>query len=262
MSTKQTVLITGASGGIGLELAKEFARNGHDLVLVARNKQKLDEVSAEIAGQYGVDSRSIAKDLSLPHASDEIYRQLQQDDIDVGILINNAGFGAFGLFSDLEWKTEFELLQVNIVALTHLTKMCVKDMVQRRSGKILNVASMAAFLSGPLMAVYYASKAYVLHFSEAIDNELKGTGVSVSVLCPGPTQTGFQKRADMEDSRLVAGRKIMSARRVAEIGYRGLMSGKAIIIPGFGNKLVAQGPRFVPRSFATKTVREAQERRR
>ncbi len=259
---RQTALITGASGGIGLELAKVFARHRHDLVLVARNGQKLEEEKVNLTRQFGVVVRTIQQDLSLASASASIKERLRTDGVEIGILVNNAGFGAFGLFNELEWRTEFEMMQVNMVALTHLTKLFLKDMLDRKDGRILNVASTAAFVPGPLMAVYYASKAYVLHFSEAIANELKGTGVSVSVLCPGPTGTGFQKRAVMEDSRLASGRKIMSAERVAERGYKGLMAGKTIIVPGWGNTLIAEAHRVSPRFLLAAITRMAQERKK
>lgn len=177
----------------------------------------------------------------------------------VEALVNNAGFTIFGLFTETDLQTELDLLQVNVVALTALTKLFVKDMVTRKSGRVLNLASTAAFEPGPLMAVYYASKAYVLSFSEAIANELRGTGVTVTALCPGPTSTGFQKRGDMEDSRLVQGR-IGDARSVALAGYRGLMAGKTVVIPGFGNKLVPWLVRLSPRSMVPRVVRRMQER--
>ena len=262
MGNQPAALITGASSGIGLELAKVFARHGHDLVLVARNKQKLDELGLELGGGHGVFVKTIQKDLSDSHAPEEIYDLLKRDWINVGIVVNNAGFATYGLFNEIEMKPELEMLHVNIIALTHLTKLFLKDMVKEGTGRILNVASTAAFQPGPLMAAYYASKAYVLHFSEAISNEVKGSGVTVSVLCPGSTATGFQKRADMEESRLIAGKNIMSARTVAEYGYKGLMAGKTIIIPWWGSKVVVQLNRLVPRSFAVRAIRAIQERRK
>jgi uncharacterized protein len=255
------VLITGASGGIGLELANVFAQHGHHLLLVARNKQKLDELGERLAHQWGISVRTIQKDLSVDDSAQEVYAAVTAESLPVDILVNNAGFATFGYFVEIEPRDELEELHVNIVTLTHLTKLFLKDMVTRGRGRILNVASTAAFQPGPLMSVYYASKAFVLFFSEALANEVKGTGVSVSVLCPGPTKTGFQGRAAMEDSRLVAGRRLMDARTVAEHGYRGLMSGKAIIIPGLLNKLGAQGYRFLPRRAIVTTMREIQKRK-
>lgn len=256
---KQTVLITGASGGIGYELAKVFAREGYNLVLVARSEQKLAETAADLGGKHQVTVKVIVKDLAGPMAPDEIYAELRRESIAIDILVNNAGFATYGPFVELDLAKELEMLQLNVVALTHMTKLFLTDMLARRAGKILNVASTAAFQPGPLMAVYYASKAYVLSFSEAIANELRGTGVMVTALCPGPTQSGFQARARMEDSRLLTS-GVMDAETVAWAGYRGLMAGKTVIIPGLRNRLLALAPRFTPRRMTTEIVRRAQER--
>lgn len=254
----KTTLITGASGGIGYELAKVFAQNKHNLVLVARSEQKLHQIAQDFQQKYGVTVKVLAKDLTKTTAPDELYQELKQEDIQIDILVNNAGFATYGFFHELDLNEELQLLQLNIVALTHLTKLFVKDMVKRRSGKILNVASTAAFQPGPLMAVYYASKAYVLSFSEAIANELKDKGVTITALCPGPTESGFQKRAAMEDSKLVKDQKIMDAATVAEIGYQALQNDKTVVIPGFKNKVLAMAPRFVPREMTTQLVRNVQ----
>jgi short-subunit dehydrogenase len=175
------------------------------------------------------------------------------------VLVNNAGFPVFGMFTETNLETELEMLQVNVVALTQLTKLFLKGMIERRYGRILNLASTAAFEPGPLMAVYYASKAYVLSFSEALANELRGTGVTVTTLAPGPTRTGFQKRGQLEDSRLVQG-QIADAHSVALAGYRGLMAGKTLVIPGFANKLIPWIVRVSPRGVVTRVVRRMQER--
>ncbi|MDJ0615773.1 MAG: SDR family oxidoreductase [Calothrix sp. MO_192.B10] len=255
-----TALITGASGGIGYELGRIFAKDKYNLVLVARNEAKLTQIANDFRTKFGITVTIIIKDLSLATAPEEIFNQLQQENIIVDVLVNNAGFGMYGLFQDTDLSTELQMLQVNVVCLTHLTKLLLKDMVKQGSGKILNVASTAAFQPGPLMAVYYATKAYVLSFSEAIANELEGTGVSVTALCPGPTKSGFQQRAAMEDSKMVKDRKIMDAKTVAQIGYRGLMSGKTVVIPGIKNQLLAQSIRFTPRKLVTKIVRGMQEK--
>lgn len=176
------------------------------------------------------------------------------------MLVNNAGFATYGLFSETNRETELQMMQVNIVCLTHLTKLFLSDMLKQREGKILNIASTAAFQPGSLMAVYYATKAYVLSFSEAIANELQGTGVTVTALCPGPTESGFQKRADMEQSKLVSDQKIMDAETVAKIGYRGLMNNQTVVIPGLKNQLLAQSVRVTPRKMVTKIVRKMQEK--
>jgi uncharacterized protein len=255
----KTALVTGASGGLGYELARLFARDGYDLVLVARSSQKLDAVAGELVKKHGIAARVIVKDLSEPAAADEIYAELERDGIPVDVLVNNAGFTVFGPFAETDLAREQELMQVNIVALTRLTKHFIPGMLKKGAGKILNVASTAAFQPGPLMAVYYASKAYVLYFSEALAEELRDTGVTVTALCPGPTATGFQKRGNMEDSRLVAGRKIMDARTVARAGYRALMRGQTIVIPGRSNWIFAEAIRFMPRKMVTRVVSRAQE---
>jgi uncharacterized protein len=255
----KTALITGASGGIGYELALLFAQDGFDCVLVARSKDKLDELAARLESEFRVKTLVIAKDLSKPTAVDEIYEQVTAASIAVDVLVNNAGFPVFGLFTETDLDAELEMLQVNVVALTALTKLFAKPMVARRDGRILNLGSTAGFAPGPLMAVYYASKAYVLSFSEALANELEGTGVSVTCLAPGATRTGFQKRGVMEDSRLVQG-QIADAASVARAGYQGLMARKTLVVPGFTNKLVPLVVRLSPRGMVARVVRRAQER--
>jgi short-subunit dehydrogenase len=255
----KTALITGASGGIGYELALLFARDGYGCILVARSQDKLQELAKRLEGEHAVKTLVLGKDLSRPTAVDEIYEEVTAASMQVDVLVNNAGFPVFGLFNETDLEAELEMLQVNVVALTALTKLFLKGMVERRAGRILNLASTAAFLPGPLMAVYYASKAYVLSFSQALSNELRGTGVTVTALSPGPTRTGFQMRGAMEDSRLVQG-QIADAASVALAGYRGLMAGKTIVIPGFSNKLIPWVVRLSPRGVVTRVVRRMQER--
>ncbi|MBE9007236.1 SDR family oxidoreductase [Fortiea sp. LEGE XX443] len=257
--SKKTALITGAASGIGYELAYIFARNNYNLVLVDRNAIKLTEVSEKFQQEFAIIVKNIVKDLALSTAPEEIFRELQQANIQVDALVNNAGFGTYGLFNETNLNTELEMLQVNLVCLTHLTKLFLKDMVKQGEGKILNVSSAAAFQPGPLMAVYFATKAYVLSFSEAIANELEGTGVTVTVLCPGSTVSAFHERTGMADSNLVKNKKMMDAETVAQIGYDALMKGKTVVIPGFINKLLAKSVRFVPRQLVTKIVRSMQE---
>jgi hypothetical protein len=257
----KTALITGASSGLGLEFSKLLARDGYNVVIVARDRQKLEQVAGDLAGQYKVEARVLVKDLSAAEAAQEIYDELQRDSVVVDVLINNAGFALYGPFVETDLDTEVRMIGTNITALTILSKLFARDMVKRRRGRILNVASTAAFAPGPLMAVYYATKAYVLSFSEALANELKGTGVTVTALCPGPVETGFQQRAQMEESRLVAGRKIADAGSVAAAGYRAMRKGQTLIIPGLSNQLQALAGRFAPRTTLAAVVRRMQERR-
>ena len=246
---RPTALITGASTGIGYELAKVFAKNGYDLVLVARGEAQLQKVAAECESLGTIAARVLVKDLSLPGAPVEIYEQLRRDNLRVDVLVNNAGFGTYGPFATIDAAANLELLQVNVMALTHLTRLYLPEMIARGSGRIMNVASTAAFLPGPYMATYYASKAYVLHFSEAVAKEVAGMGVTVTALCPGPVITQFQKRAGIEASRLFRS-GAMDATTVALVGYRGLMRGKRIVIPGAANVLAAKSVRFIPRRLA------------
>jgi len=256
-----TALVTGASSGIGYELAKLFARDGYGLVLVARDRQRLVRTADEFNRSFGIDVRIIAKDLSSPTAAEEILKELQQSSVRIDVLVNNAGYGVYGPFAETDSAEELGMIQTNLVSLTQLTKELLTPMVKRGSGKILNVASTAAFQPGPLMAVYYASKAYLLSFSEALANELQGSGVTVTVLCPGPTVTEFQKRARMERSKHFSWAGPLNADRVARIGYRGMMKGKTVVIPGLINKLLAFSVRFSPRKMVTWIVRRMQEER-
>lgn len=258
-SYKKTALITGAASGIGYELARIFAHDNYNLVLVDRNQLKLIEIVTEFQEKFNISLKIISKDLSRSTSPEEIFTELQQESINVDVLVNNVGFGTYGLFNETSLNDELEMLQVNLVCLTHLTKLFLKNMVKQGEGKILNVASSAAFQPGPLMAVYFATKAYVLSFSEALANELEGTGVTVTVMCPGTTESAFHERTGMADSKLIKKKNMMDAQTVAEIGYRGLMKGKTIVIPGLENKIMAKIVRFIPRSLVTKIVRKMQE---
>jgi short-subunit dehydrogenase len=247
-----TALITGASGGIGLELARVFAENGYALVLIARSRDRLVEIAADLKP---TPVQVLAKDLALVGAAEGVFREVPK----VDVLVNNAGYGVYGPFLGNPLDEELGMMQLNMTALVALTKLYLPGMVASKSGKILNVASTAAFQPGPLMAIYYATKAFVLSFSEAIGNELEGTGVSVTALCPGPTATGFQARTKLENSRLFKRMKVMDARTVAEAGYRALMAGKPMVVPGLTNKLLALSVRVSPRSMVTKIARVMQE---
>ncbi len=257
----KTALITGASSGIGYELAKLFARDGYRLVLVARNREKLDEFAVELRKKFQATVKVLAKDLASPRAPDEIFIELEQESVWIDVLVNNAGFGVHGFFSQTPLEEELEMLQVNVTSLTHLTKLFLRPMVKRGEGGILNVASTAAFQPGPLMAVYYATKAYVLSFSEALAEELRGTGVSVTCFCPGATLTGFQKRAGIEGIRLLKLVDIPDAEMVARAGYRAFKAKKRVFIPGFFNNLFAFGVRWVPRGLVMRLVKSLQDSR-
>jgi short-subunit dehydrogenase len=254
------VLITGASGGFGADFAKQFAQAGFNVILVARSKDKLEKLAGDLRQQHGVETKVIACDLSIPGASKEIYEELEREGRALYGLVNNAGFTVFGRFNETDFKAEQELMQVNMIVLTELTKYFLPGMVKRGEGRILNVASTAAFFPGPLMAAYYASKAYVLSFSEALASELEGTGVTVTALCPGPTATGFQQRGAMEDSKLVKGKKLMDSTTVVKIGYEALMKGKTVVVPGFQNRMQVLVPRFLPRKMVATMVKNAQGR--
>jgi len=257
----QTALITGASTGIGYELARIFAARGYHLVVVARDEQKLGALAELVTRQHGTKVAVIPQDLSSPSAAEQVAQALARHGLAVDVLVNNAGIGLYGEFARGDWAAQQQLLQLNIMTLAHLTRLLLPSMIERRQGKILNIASTAAFQPGPLMALYYASKAFVLSFSEAIANELAGTGVTVTALCPGPTTTEFQRKAGVEHTRLMSGR-IMDARHVAQAGFDGLMAGKAIVVPGFRNRLLVWLVRLMPRSFVVRVVRGIQEERR
>jgi hypothetical protein len=258
----QTALVTGASGGIGLDLARLLAEDGFGLVLVARSAQKLRDLCLELGQKHDVTARALPADLADPKASEAIWAALQKDQVELDILVNNAGYGVFGRFaSETDTRLELEMIQVNVTALTHLTKLVLPGMLKRGRGRIMNVASTAAFLPGPLMAVYYATKAYVLSISEALANELEGTGVTVTVLCPGPTTTGFQKAANMQDSGLMKSPLKMDSLTVARAGYAGMLDGAVLVVPGIQNKIMTQSVRVTPRALVRKLVRLYQDRR-
>jgi short-subunit dehydrogenase len=258
---RQTALITGGSGGIGLEIAKVLARKGFDLVLAARNRDALEAAAGQIEGKHDVSVHVFAADLRRREAPEEIFDFLHNENIAVEVLVNNAGFGLGGEFAETELTRELEMIQVNIAALTHLTKLFLPAMIKRRSGRILNVASTAAFQPGPLMAVYYATKAYVLSFSEALAEELRNSGVTVTALCPGPTRTDFADVAQVGSSRLFSAFGVADAADVASFGVSAMLHGRRVAIPGLRNKIIAQANRFAPRAVTAKVARMAQEAR-
>lgn len=238
----RVALVTGGSGGIGLELAHLLAQAGYDLVLVARNALKLDGAAKVVSSKFGVNVKPIALDLSQPDSADVLTSSVPACDV----LVNNAGFANSGAFASIDAAAVNEELQLDVVALTKLTRRYLPGMLERSDGKILNVASTAGFVPGPGMAVYYAAKAYVLSFSEALAEEVRGSGVSVTCLCPGATDTGFQGRAGIERSPLIR-LGMADAAKVAKAGFEGLMRGKPVVVPGFTNKLVAFSPKISPR---------------
>ncbi len=257
----KTALITGASNGIGYELSKVHAEKGGDLILVARSKDKMVELKTELEENHGVKVFIIGKDLSVPGSAKEVYEEVGAMGLTVDYLINNAGFGDYGLFSDSDWDKQERMINLNITTLAHLTWLYLPEMIKRRSGRILNLASTASFQPGPTMSVYFASKAFVLNFSEAINNEVKEFGVTVTALCPGATHSGFQAAAAMQDSRLFEGNNFPSSREVAEYGYRSMEKGKAVAIHGLKNTLMANAVRFAPRSVVVKAARRVQSKK-
>jgi len=250
----KTALITGASEGIGYELVKLFAKDGYDCVLVARNKQKMDQLAAEVEKNFGITTRVIAKDLSLPESAQEIFDELNAAGVPVDVLINNAGLGLCGDFAKSDMNMNMHLIQVNLLTLTKLTWLFLPGMLKRKSGKIMNVGSIASFAPSPNFALYNASKAYVLFFSEALREELKGTGVSVTCLCPGATATQWQARAGAVGIRLNKVR-IVDAKIVAETGYKGLMKGKRVVVPGLDNKITVLSSQLAPRAMILKVAK-------
>ena len=254
----KTALITGASGGIGLELARIHASKGDDLVLVARNGDRLAEVKSELESMYNVKVRFLVRDLSVSHAAKKVFDEVSNHRINIDYLINNAGYGDYGLFAESDWEKQEGMINLNITALAHLTRLFLPGMISRGGGKILNVSSLAAFTPGPTMSVYFATKAFVLSFSEALNNELKDKGITVTALCPGSTESKFHEVA-IGDPKLLRERKMMSASEVAQIGYNAMMMGKPVVIPGFKNAFVAFVSRFVPRETVVRSARKIQE---
>jgi len=247
-------LITGASAGIGHELSKVFAENGFNIVLVSRNKKKLEHIAGELESLYGIKAKVIAKDLCKPLAPQELYDEISADGIGIDVLVNNAGIGINGRFTDFNKEKIVDVIQLNITSLTILCRLFGTDMVKKRSGRILNVSSTAAFQAGPLMSSYYASKAYVQMLSEALNYEFGKDAVTVTALCPGPTQTEFFDRNDMAGANVANGPWMMKASDVAKAGFAGLMKGKMIVIPGFINKLLAFFVRFTPRKVTAAII--------
>lgn len=254
MNSPETVLITGASSGIGLELAKCFAADNSRLILVARSRDALEKLAAELRQKYKVETIILPADLSLPEAPRQIFDQLSAQKISADVLVNNAGFGLHDRFAALPLDRQLEIIKVNVQALTELTGLFLPGMLEKRAGGILNVGSVAGFVPGPNLAIYYASKAYVQSFSEALAEELDGTGVSVTVLCPGPTESNFGAVARGEKERVSQSKK-MTAEEVARYGHFAFRHKRVIAIPGFQNRLLVFMTRLLPRAFVRRAVK-------
>jgi short-subunit dehydrogenase len=242
----KTALITGASSGIGYEFSRLFAQEGCNLVLAARSADRLAEIARELTAVYPIKAEVVALDLSLPEAASQLFAEVKRRGLTIDVLINNAGFGQFGPYADSDWENQRHMIQLNVTTLAQLTRVFLAEMVQRKAGKILNVGSTGSFTPVPYMAVYAATKAFVLSFSEALSAELQGTGVTVTALCPGVTKTNFFQRAKSENMLL---RKFsqMEARDVARIGYRAMMKGRTRVVSGWFNKIMIASTRLAPR---------------
>ncbi|HZL09187.1 MAG TPA: SDR family oxidoreductase [Prolixibacteraceae bacterium] len=256
----KTALVTGAASGLGSEFSNLLANDSYDLILIDINENSLIETKQKIEKKYPVKVSILTYDLCKPKVADLIYQELKNKKIDV--LINNAGFGLFGFFSETEWEIEESMILLHVLTLTHLTKLILKDMVLNGSGKILNVSSLAAFQPGPMMSVYYATKAYILSFSEALANEVKGTGVTVTVLCPGQTKTNFENIAAVNSKSKVSKIKMFTAdaEAVARYGYNSMKEGKTTAIPGTVNKFTILISRHIPRKTTAFFIRKIQTR--
>ncbi|MDX1522724.1 MAG: SDR family oxidoreductase [Anaerolineae bacterium] len=259
MNTKKVALITGASSGIGKEFAHIHAEHGGDLVIVARREDKLNALKNEMENKHGVKVMVIAKDLTLPEAPSEIYDEVKQAGVEVNYLINNAGFGGRGKFHERAWEQDLAMLNLNVVALTALTRFFLPDFVKRNEGRILNVSSTAALLPGPLQAVYYATKAYVNSFSNAIAEELHDTNITVTALMPGATETEFASTSGMDQTSLFE--NTFSARSVAEEGYKAMLAGQLNVIAGvtFAQRLMMAAVPLTPKKMLLKQIRQMQE---
>src|SRR5665648_133429 len=255
----KTALVTGAASGLGSEFSNLLANDSYDLILIDINENSLIETKQKIEKKYPVKVSILTYDLCKPKVADLIYQELKNKKIDV--LINNAGFGLFGFFSETEWEIEESMILLHVLTLTHLTKLILKDMVLNGSGKILNVSSLAAFQPGPMMSVYYATKAYILSFSEALANEVKGTGVTVTVLCPGQTKTNFEKITAKNSKEKLSSAGFLSLAdpvKVALYGYNDMHSGYSKSVPGLINKFLILASRITPNRFSLPLIRKIQ----
>jgi short-subunit dehydrogenase len=250
-------LITGATSGIGNGFAHVLARDGINLVITARNEIRLKEVKTELEAKYSIKVKIIPRDLANPEAPSEIFEILKEEGIVLSVLVNNAGFNVYGKFEETNLEEEIKMLGLHIVAVTQLTKLFLRQRSRQWENMILNVASIAGLVPGPLVSVHFATRAYILSFSLALSNEFQGSDVHVTCLCPGPTRSAFFGRADMNDVRLASGKliKLMDAQAVAAIGYNALKKRKMIVVPGYRNKILAFLTRVAPRALAIKVTR-------
>jgi len=260
VSERRTALVTGASGGFGAEFVRRFAAEGFDVVLVARSGAPMEDLAAEVEERHGIQTVVLPKDLAEPHAAADVIGNLEQRSVHVDALVNNAGFSTYGEFAATDLDTTLEMLHVNMLTLTELTRRCLPGMIERRWGRILNLGSIGSFTPAPMTAAYAATKAYVLSLSLALRDELQGTGVTVTALCPGPTETGFQTRAEMAESALIAGRKLPNPVDVADAGYEAMQRGRPYVVTGATSRLFAFGTRFLPRTTVTRLSGRSQRR--
>lgn len=252
-------MITGASSGIGKAFAEIFAKEHYRLILASRNEKKLNDIARQLHERYRTETIVVPVDLSQASGPQQLFDAVAQRDIEIDVLVNNAGIGSFGPLHELTIQSELEMIQLNVHSLSHLMMLFLPGMVARNSGRILNVGSTTSFYACPLSANYAASKAFVLYLSEAVSSELKGTGVGVTALCPGATGTEFFRMAKMDKQKVSDAKALMDAKKVAQIGFDALMKGKPFVIPGLQNWLLAQAPRFFPRRFVTKITRNVLE---
>ena len=250
----KTVLITGASSGIGKSLAHQFAQDGYQLVLAARSVAKMQALADELQRQFKVAVTVIGADVETHEGAAQLHTDIKARGIVLSALVNNAGYGTYGEFKDSALTSELAMMHLNMNTVVVLTRMFLPDLLVTQ-GRILNTASTAAFQPGPFMAVYCATKSFVLSFSQAIASELEGTGVTVTALCPGPTTSGFQDKAHLANSGLIKGKKLPTSEKVAYLGYRAMQRGQRVYIPGFVNWAMAQSMRLTPRDLATKLVK-------
>jgi short-subunit dehydrogenase len=251
-------LVTGAASGLGYEFSNLLAGDSFDLILIDVNEGLLMDAKQRIEKKYPVSIHTLTCDLRKPKIAEYIYDQVK--DCNVDVLINNAGFGLFGFFTETAWEIEESMICLHVLTLTHLTKLILKDMIRKGGGRIMNVSSLAAFQPGPLMAVYFATKAYILSFSEALANEVKGTGVTVTVLCPGQTKTNFENIAAIKSKSKVSKVKYFTADpvKVALYGYNAMKSGRLIAIPGMVNKFIVLISNLIHRSITGFLIRKIQ----